>query len=381
MPQIDLLSPLALGPYTLPNRVLLAPLTRNRAAVPGNIPRELNAEYYRQRATAGLLITEATQVDPQGAGYPHTPGIHSPEQVAGWQKVTTAVHHAGGRIYMQLWHVGRVSHNAYQPGGVLPVSSSAVALPGKATLPDFSSQPYPTPRPLETDEIALVVEQFRRGAENALRAGFDGVELHGANGYLPDQFLRDGVNRRTDRYGGSIQNRARFHLELTRALIDVWGPGRVGVRLSPSGTFNHMRDSNARATFGYLVKELDALGVGYVHIMEAAQSDLAHGKAEIPGYDPIPVSYFRPLFRNVLIVNNGFTLEKANAYLREGWADAVAFGTAFLANPDLPERFRRLAALNTPDPATFYGGDAKGYTDYPFLDGHPSRTRVTSGLA
>lgn len=369
---VDLFTPLQLGPYLLPNRVIMAPMTRNRAGA-GNVPGPLNAEYYRQRAGAGLLITEATQVAPEGQGYPLTPGMHTAEQEQGWKLVTEAVHRAGGRIYAQLWHVGRVSHNAYQPGGALPVSSSAVALAGKATLPDFSQQPYPTPRALETDEVPRVIEQFRVGAERALRAGFDGVELHGANGYLPDQFLRDGVNRRTDRYGGPVENRARFHLEATAALVSVWGPERVGVRLSPSGTFNGMKDSDPRATFGYLVSELSKMRIGYAHIMEAMESDLRHGREVNPAYEPIPVSYFRPLFRGVIITNSGFTFAKAQEYVREGWADAVAFGVPYLANPDLAERFSRMArgeqvALNTPDVASFYGGTAKGYTDYPALE-------------
>jgi N-ethylmaleimide reductase len=374
---IDLFAPLKLGPYTLPNRVIMAPMTRNRADAEG-IPGPMNAEYYRQRASAGLLITEATQIAPEGRGYPLTPGIYTEEQAAGWRLVTDAVHRAGGRIYAQLWHVGRVSHSAYQPGGAAPVSSSAVALPGVGMLPDFSQQPHTTPRPLETDEIPRVVEQFHSGARVALRAGFDGVELHGANGYLPDQFLRDGVNQRRDRYGGSVENRARFHLEITRALIDVWGPARIGVRLSPSGTFNAMRDSNPRATFGYLVSELSRLDIGYVHIVEAGEGDLKHGREAIPGYDPVPASFFRPLFKNVLIVNSGFTFEKATSYVTERHADAVAFGVSMLANPDLVERFRRASrgqptSLNAPDVATFYGGNEKGYTDYPFLAATPAR--------
>lgn len=383
MTAVDLFTPLKLGPYTLPNRIFMAPMTRNRAGA-GNVPGPLNAEYYRQRASSGLLITEATQVCQQGQGYPLTPGIHSPEQIKGWKLVTDTVHKAGGRIYAQLWHVGRVSHNAYQPGNAAPVSSSAVALQGKATLPDFSSQPYPTPRALETDEIAGVIAQFRHGAECALKAGFDGVELHGANGYLPDQFLRDGVNQRKDRYGGSIENRARFHLEATRALIDVWGPQRVGVRLSPSGAFNGMHDSNARATFGYLVSELSTLGIGYAHITEAAESDVRHGKESNPAYEAIPVSFFRPLFKGVLITNSGFTFEKAQSYLRQGWADAIAFGVPYLANPDLVERFRLMARgtptpLNAPDFPSFYGGAEKGYTDYPALQ--PAAVASTAGAS
>ena len=239
-------------------------------------------------------------------------------------------------------------------------------------LPDGTKAAYPTPRALELEEIPRVIEQYRRAAANAKRAGLDGVELHGANGYLPDQFLRDGVNRRTDEYGGSIENRARFMLEATRALIDVWGADRVGVRLSPSGAFNEMHDSNPRETFGYVVRELSKLGIAYVHITEATEGDLKHGPELTASYEAIPVSYFRPMFDGVMITNAGFTLEKAQRYLAEGWADAVAFGVAFIANPDLPERLRRRAAgemveLNTPDVATFYSPGEKGYTDYPAL--------------
>jgi N-ethylmaleimide reductase len=351
----DLFTPLQLGPITLPNRVIMAPMTRCRAGA-GNVPREVNARYYAQRASAGLIISEATQVSPQGTGYPGTPGMHSPQQVAGWKRVTDAVHAAGGRIFAQLWHVGRISPPAFQPNGELPVSASAVAAKGTIQTPD-GLQPFPTPRALKTEEIAGVIDQFRKAAQNALAAGFDGVELHGANGYLPDQFLRDGVN-----YGGSIENRARFHLEVTAALTEVWGPDRVGVRLSPSGAYNDMRDSNPRATFGYLITELGKLGLAYLHIMEAMEGDLRHGG------DLIPVSHFRPMFKGTLITNAGFTFEKSQHYLAQGHADAVAFGVPFLANPDLPERFRRSAPLNAPDPATFYGGSEKGYTDYPFLN-------------
>lgn len=372
---------LSLGRYTLSNRVLFAPCTRCRAG-DGHAPVAMNAEYYAQRATAGLLISEATQICEQGIGYPSTPGMHSAAQVDGWRLVTDAVRHAAAsagatdapcRFFAQLWHVGRVSHTAYQPGGLAPVSSSAVGKTGQIVLPDFSKDSYPTPRALETGEIPLVIDQYRHAAECALRAGFDGVELHGANGYLPDQFLRDGVNRRTDRYGGSVENRARFHLEATRALCDVFGANRVGVRLSPSGTFNEMKDSNPKATFGYLVTELGKLGLAYLHIMEAMEGDLKVGQLD-PEYQTIPVSYFRPMFRGTLITNAGFDYQKATRYLREGWADAVAFGTLFIANPDLPERFRRLEAgrtdvpFNTPDVSTFYAPGPKGYTDYPFLD-------------
>ncbi len=366
----DLFTPLKLGRVTLPNRVLMAPCTRCRAG-PGCAPTALNATYYAQRASSGLLITEATQISPSGQGYPNTPGMHTEAQVAGWKLVTDAVHAAGGRIFAQLWHVGRVSHNAYQPGNAAPVSSSAVTLEGHCTLPDFSSQPHPQPQALTLDGIAGVMRDYRLAAQCALRAGFDGVELHGANGYLPDQFLRDSVNQRTDHYGGSIANRCRFHLEATNVLCEVWGADRVGVRLSPSGTFNHMRDADPRGTFSHLVRAYSGMGLAYLHIMEAMESDLKHGTSN-PTYQPIPVSVLRPLYDGVIVTNSGFTFEKATTYLREGWADAVAFGIPFIANPDLPARFARMAKgqvtpLNTPDPSTFYGGTERGYTDYPAL--------------
>lgn len=361
-----LFSPITLGPYTLPNRVFMAPCTRCRADG-DRAQRALNAEYYAQRASAGLIISEATQISQVGIGYPGTPGMHTETQVAGWKLVTDAVHAKGGRIFAQLWHCGRISHNAFQPGGAAPVSSSAIAKVGEVMLPDYTKAPYPTPRALTIDEIRATFADYRHAAECALRAGFDGVELHGANGYLPDQFLRDGVNHRTDEFGGSIENRAKFHIEATRALIDVWGPRRVGVRLSPCGTFNDMKDSDPKATFGYLITKLGGMDLAYLHIMEAMDGDNRHGAATIPNYETIPVSYFRPMFRGTLITNSGFTFDKATAYIKEGWADAVAFGTAFIANPDLPERFRRGAPLNTPDPSTFYTPGEKGYTDYPYL--------------
>ncbi len=357
----NLLSPLKLGRYTLKNRVLMAPLTRNRAAMPGNVPQDLNVTYYTQRAGAGLIVTEATQISPQGVGYPATPGLHSDEQVEGWTKVTAAVHAAGGRIFAQLWHVGRISHPSLQPGGALPVAPSAIAPAGSA-MTYTGPQPFVTPRALETAEIHAIIEDYRHAAVNALKAGFDGVELHGANGYLPDQFLRDGTNHRTDRYGGPVENRARFLLEAAAALIDIWGADRVGVRLSPSGTFNDMKDSDARKTFGYAVTELGKLNLAYIHIVEAQPGDLRHGG------EPIPMAYFRSLFTGVLIVNGGFTFEKGNEYIAAGLADAITFGQKFIANPDLPKRFATGAPLNAPDPATFYGGNEKGYTDYPALE-------------
>ena len=373
----SVLDPLSFGTLKARNRVFMAPLTRCRADS-DFAPVAINAEYYAQRASAGLIISEATQISQQGQGYPNTPGLYSEKQVAGWKHVTDAVHAAGGLMFAQLWHVGRVSHRVYQPDGAAPVSSSAVAMPGDLRLPDGTMAARPVPKALTIDEIRGVMGDYRTAAENAKRAGFDGVELHGANGYLPDQFLRDGVNSRTDEYGGSIENRAKFHLQALVELVSVWGPGRVGVRLSPSGTFSDMRDSNPKATFGYLITEIGRRYHGelaYQHIMEAMESDGRHGDGVIEGYENIPVSYFRPMFKGALVTNAGFTYDRAQAYLKDGWADAVAFGVPFIANPDLPARFARMASgqtavpMNPPDPVTFYGGGAKGYTDYPALVG------------
>ncbi len=359
MTNIDLLSPFELGPLHLPNRVVMAPMTRNRAG-PGNVPHALNATYYAQRAGAGLIVSEATQVSPQGQGYPGTPGIHSAAQVAGWKLVTDTVHDASGRIFLQLWHVGRISHPSLQPDGALPVAPSALAPAGQAwTLEGM--KPYVTPRALETAEVAGVVEEFRQGARNAREAGFDGVELHGANGYLIDQFLRDGTNKRTDRYGGSALNRSRFLIEITEALIDVWGAQRVGVRLSPTNPYNDIADSNPAATFTTAVVELNRLGLAYLHVVEPGTGDpIAAG--ETPD-----IRFFRKLWRGALIANKGYDRERANAVIRDGNADLVSFAALYLANPDLPERFRRGAAFNPPDRKRFYGGGAAGYTDYPFL--------------
>jgi N-ethylmaleimide reductase len=355
---INLLSPYKLGNLELPNRVVMAPLTRNRAGE-GNVPGQLNATYYVQRASAGLIITEATQVSPQGLGYPSTPGIHSAEQVEGWKLVTDAVHQQGGRIFLQLWHVGRISHPDLQPDGALPVAPSAIAPKGEAATYE-GPKPFVTPRALETSEIPEIVEQYRKGAENALQAGFDGVEVHGANGYLLDQFLRDGTNHRTDEYGGSIENRARLLLEVTEAVTGVWGAERVGVRLSPSGTFNDMHDSNPLATFGYAAEALNRFGLAYLHIVEVNEADLRHGGTEVP------TRHLRDRFTGTLMVNGGYNSDRANAVLGKKEADLVSFGTLFLANPDLPQRFALNAPLNPPDPTTFYGGGEKGYTDYPF---------------
>ena len=357
MNSADIFSPFRLGPLDLPNRVVMAPMTRNRAG-PGNVPTALNATYYAQRAGAGLIVTEATQVSPQGVGYPGTPGIHSAAQVAGWKLVTDAVHGAGGRIFLQLWHVGRISHPSLQPGDALPVAPSAIAPAGQAWTTNGMAA-FVTPRALETSEIPGIVEDFRRGARYAREAGFDGVELHGANGYLIDQFLRDSTNKRTDRYGGSASNRARFLIEVTQALIGEWGGERVGVRLSPTNPYNDIADSHPAATFSTAARELNRLGIAYLHIVEPGTGDpVAEG--EMPD-----IGFFRKIWRGPLIVNKGYDLERANAVLRNGDADLVSFAALYLANPDLDERFRRGGPFNPPDRKTFYGGAAKGYTDYP----------------
>jgi N-ethylmaleimide reductase len=359
MSTLDLFSPFRLGTLQLPNRLVMAPMTRNRAG-PGNVPGPLNATYYAQRAGAGLIVSEATQISPEGIGYPGTPGIHSAEQIEGWTRVTEAVHGAGGRIFLQLWHVGRISHPTLQPGGALPVAPSAIAPQGQAWT-TTGMLPYVTPRALETREIPRLVEDFRRAAANARHAGFDGVELHGANGYLLDQFLRDNANHRTDRYGGSALNRARLLLEVTEALIGEWGAERVGVRLSPTNPYNDVADSDPAATFSVAVGELSRLGPCYLHIVEPGPTDpIAAG--ETPD-----IAFFRHLWRGPLIANKGYDLARANTVLRAGTADLVSFAALFLANPDLPERFRCGADLNPPDRKTFYGGAAAGYTDYPAL--------------
>ncbi|HTE78248.1 MAG TPA: alkene reductase [Xanthobacteraceae bacterium] len=361
MTNIDIFSPLRLGPLQLPNRVVMAPMTRNRAGR-GNAPGPLNATYYAQRASAGLIISEATQISPQGLGYPGTPGIHSSEQVAGWKGVTDAVHAAGGRMFLQLWHVGRISHPSLQPDGAPPVAPSAIAPTGQAMTAD-GMKPFVTPRALETSEIAGIVEDYWHGARNARAAGFDGVELHGANGYLIDQFLRDGANRRADRYGGDALNRARFLIEITEAVVGEWGAERVGVRLSPTNPFNDMRDSNPAATFATAIGELNRFGLAYLHVVEPAAGD------PVPAGEVPDIRFFRKIWHSALIGNKGYDLARANAMIRDGCADLVSFAVLFLANPDLPIRFRLGGPFNPPDRKTFYGGAAAGYTDYPPIGG------------
>ena len=356
----SLFSPLKVGALTLPNRVLMAPLTRCRAEG-ANVPTALMAEYYAQRASAGLIIAEATTVSPRGHGYPNTPGIYTDEQVAGWKLVTDAVHAKGGRIFLQLWHVGRISHPDYQPNGELPVAPSAIAPKGQLWTGKAMAD-YVVPRALRTDDMPGIVADYVRGARLAKQAGFDGVEIHNANGYLLDQFLRDGTNKREDGYGGSVENRARLTLEVTSAVVSIWGADRVGIRLSPGGVFNDMRDSDPLATFGHVLKELDALRLAYAHVTQVTAQDIAHGATE--GVGPREL---RPFYRGLIVSAGGFTAESGQRALAEGWADAIAFGVPFLANPDLPERFRRGAALNAPDENTFYASGPVGYTDYPAL--------------
>ncbi len=365
-----LFDPLSIGDLTLPNRVIMAPLTRMRSAQPGNIPWELNAQYYTQRASAGLIVSEATQVSQQGQGYPGTPGIHSEQQIAGWRLITDSVHQAGGRIFLQLWHVGRISHRSHQPGGALPVAPSAIKPQGGIFSAEWKEVPFETPRALETSELAGIIEQFKHGAKNAKAAGFDGVEVHGANGYLLDQFLQDGTNRRSDSYGGSIENRARLLLEIVDAVVEIWGRGRVGVRLSPFGSFNDMHDSNSSVLFGHVLKELDARKIAYVHLVEPRAS-LSESEAD-KAVDVVDVAKtFRGIFKGVLISAGGYNRESAIKAVADGLADAVAFGRHFIANPDLPERLQRAAAFNAYDRSTFYGGGEKGYVDYPFLAKQP----------
>lgn len=356
---INLFSPIQLGPYTLPNRIAMAPLTRSRANA-DLAPHALNVLYYAQRASAGLIISEGSQVSPQGMGYISTPGIYSAAQVAGWKQVADAVHAKGGHIFLQLWHVGRISHPSLQPDGALPLAPSAIKPAGQAYTHE-GFQDMVTPRALRLDEIPGVIGQFRSAAQNALAAGFDGVEIHGANGYLLDQFLRDGSNKRTDAYGGPIENRARFMLEVAQAVCEVWGANRVGIRLSPLQPVNDMSDSNPEATFSYIVEQLNRFGLAYLHVAEMGKEKPG---AAGPAFDTFKL---RKLWKSIYIANFGYAQASGDALLARGDADMVAYGKLFLANPDLPARFAKGAPLNAPDPATFYGGDAKGYTDYPSL--------------
>jgi 2,4-dienoyl-CoA reductase-like NADH-dependent reductase (Old Yellow Enzyme family) len=346
-----LFDPIQIGDLHLNNRIIMAPLTRCRADE-GRVPNALMAEYYTQRASAGLIISEATSVTPMGVGYPDTPGIWSDEQVRGWSNITQAVHANGGKIVLQLWHVGRISDPIYL-NGELPVAPSAIKPAGHVSLVRPMKE-YVTPRALETEEIADIVEAYRQGAENAMAAGFDGVEIHGANGYLLDQFLQSSTNQRTDRYGGSLENRARLLLEVTDAAISVWGAGRVGVHLAPRADTHDMGDADRAETFGYVARELGKRGIAFICTREKVGEDSL-------------TPQLKQAFGGVVIANERFTKDQANALLAEGKADAVAFGIPFIANPDLPERLAQDAALNEPHPETFYGAGPVGYIDYPRL--------------
>ena len=353
-----LFDPYKLGAVTLTNRAVMAPLTRNRA-VAGFVPNPLAIEYYGQRASAGLLITEASQVSQQGQGYQDTPGIYTKEQVAGWRKVTDRVHERGGHIYIQLWHVGRVSHTALQANDGAPVAPSAVRAKGKTfvggTFVDVSE-----PRALDLGEIPGIIDNFKRASANALAAGFDGVEIHGANGYLLDQFAKDGANKRTDAYGGTIENRARLMLEVSKAVASEAGADRTGIRISPVTPANDVSDSNPQPLFDHIVDQLNALKLVYIHVIEGATG----GPRDIAPFDH---DSLRKRFNGTYIANNGYDFKLATEVLDKNKADLIAFGKLFISNPDLVERLKLGAALNDFDKATFYGGNAKGYTDYPVL--------------
>lgn len=357
---MNLFSSYKLGTLDLPNRIAMAPMTRSRASIEGNVPNPLAVTYYAQRATAALIVTEATQVSEQGIGYIRTPGIYTSEQVAGWRKVTDAVHNAGGKIFLQLWHVGRVSHPDFH-NGELPVGPSALPVEGQVFTFQGLKKIMP-PRALELSEIPGIIEQFRKGAENAKKAGFDGVEIHGANGYLLDQFLKDGSNHRKDAYGGSIKNRVRLPLEITEAVISVWGPERVGYKITPYFSGYSMSESNPVETFSYFVEQLSALKIAYLHNSEGIA-----GPTAIPANVTPTAPILRKKFKGTYMLNGGYDLNAGNTAIEQGLADLIAYGVLFLANPDLPMRFKEEDPLNSPDSTTFYQGEEKGYIDYSTL--------------
>ena len=356
---MNIFSKYKLGDLELSNRLVMAPMTRCRA-IEDNVTSPLAVIYYTQRASAGLIITEGSQVGPHGIGYIRTPGIYSSLQVAGWKKVTEAVHKSGGKIFLQLWHVGRVSHPDFL-GGELPVAPSALPVEGDVHTPQGKKE-FVIPRALELDEIPDIIEQFRKGAQNAKASGFDGVEIHGANGYLLDQFLRDGSNRRTDKYGGSLKNRLLLPLEVTEAVAGVWGVDRVGYRISPHFSSYSMSDTNPRQTFSHFAEELNNIGITYIHMVEPVGGRMG---------ETAPTAKLAPtiheIFEGTLILNGGYDSSSGNEAIEKGDADLISFGVLFLANPDLPERFRKNAPLNQADVATFYMGEEKGYIDYPKL--------------
>ena len=357
---MKLLESTTLKGVTLKNRMAMAPMTRSRATAEGLVG-DMQVTYYAQRATAGLLISEGINISPQALGSPLTPGIWNAAQVKAWKAVTAAVHEKGGKIYAQLWHTGRVGHSSVR-GGKLPVAPSAIAIQGQQHYTPTGPQDYEIPHPLTTAEVKQVVQDYRKAAENAMEAGFDGVEVHGAFGYLPNQFLVDGANHRTDEYGGSVENRARFVLEIIRALREVYANGQVGIKLSPTIPYNGMIDSDPVKTFSYLIAELDKLDIAYIHLMQPLFPIDA-----FPHWPKDTLVAFGHLFHGKIMANGGFDQAKAEAAVEGGLADLVSFGALFIANPDLPNRFAQNAPLNPPDQATFYGGGAKGYIDYPAL--------------
>jgi N-ethylmaleimide reductase len=356
---LDLFSTMSLGSIALKNRMVMAPLTRNRAGE-GGVPQAMNVEYYAQRATAGLIITEATPISPMAHGYPALPGIYTDAQVTGWKQVTDAVDAKGGKIVLQLWHVGRISHPSLLPNGALPVAPSPIKPAGKAFTYEGLVD-YVEPRALETSEIPGIIADYVHATQCALAAGFDGVEIHAANGYLLDQFLRDGTNKRTDNYGGSFENRARLLMEVTKAVIAVAGSDKVGIRISPVNPFNDMDDSNPQTLFNYVASELNQFNLAYLHVLEGG----VHGGGVA---DPFDFAALRQLFKGAYLANLGYDKTRGNAAIASGQADAIAYGVPFIANPDLVQRYKTDAALNEADSNTFYGGSEKGYTDYPFLN-------------
>jgi N-ethylmaleimide reductase len=353
---MDLFSPITIGDYTLKNRIFMAPMTRCRS-VDHNIPNDLMATYYGQRSNAGLIISEATQISTLGIGYPYTPGIHTKEQVEGWKKITKKVHENGSRIFLQLWHVGRISHSSFHEGK-LPVAPSAIKPSGEVYTYEGMRE-FETPKEMTEQEIKETVKQYAEGAKNAMEAGFDGVEIHGANGYLIDQFLRDGTNKREDLYGSNVQNRARFLFEIIEAVTKEVESKKVGVRLSPSGTFNDMTDSNPQEHFKYICQKLNNYNLAYLHIIDALEGDIRHGA------NVVELSILRDSYKGVLIANGGYTKDRGNEAIKNSLADAVSYATLYISNPNLPDTFKNNKELVEADPNTFYTQDEKGYTDYP----------------
>ncbi|MCW8831545.1 MAG: alkene reductase [Gammaproteobacteria bacterium] len=354
--QHDLFDAIVIGDCTLPNRIVMAPMTRNRAGE-GNVPQPLNVTYYQQRASAGLIITEGSQISPEGVGYPATPGIHNDVQVEGWKAVTRAVHDRGGHIFLQLWHVGRISHPSLQPDGHVPVAPSAIKPDGEAATYD-GMQPFVRPRELMNVELPAIVADYVNAARKAMQAGFDGVEIHAANGYLLDQFIRDGSNQRDDDYGGSIKNRIRLLREVVEAVCKAIGSKKVGVRISPENSFNSMHDSDPQNTFNAVTDMLNSFNLAYLHVLEG---DMMNGN------HALDYKQIKSRFAGPYMANCGYDFERATQAVKTGSADLVSFGIPFISNPDLVERLKTGAELNPADATTFYGGDEKGYTDYPFL--------------